>query len=333
MTDETDLEDHSHIPRPASIVTVKEFRKSQEASSSSQDLESDGSSVDSFDDESNNTRASVSCSSSSRILLPPLVSDDADSAEQLRKGVEQQRVEDVKFLEDKNDLCNLLNFQNYPGCHTIKSPVVGSRAAELLIVKKAMKFEAVLEKLQEAIYKDYFIYLIPIEKKDEADEIARELFLNYISKYTIYGCTERNIVEWCYSGMPGCTSNKVHIYDVENEWNTWRVHALVEARHGNHNEKYYRYLPPHIVAYHELMHVEETPHKAGEITGKENGNELLTVIKTIILLDIVYKKIYGVEEASEINYNQFIITNGTKISLGRFANFYREQEKKLGNCT
>ncbi len=64
--------------------------------------------------------------------------------------------------------------------------------------------------------------------------------------------------------------------------------------------------------------------------GGGNGNELLTTIKTIILLDTVYKKIHSLEETIEVDYNKFIDINGKKISLGRFANFYREQETKSG---
>lgn len=232
-------------------------------------------------------------------------------------------------IKEENPLCSSLNFQNEPGRHTIKSCVVGSRAEELLAVKKAMRVQSILAKLQEAIYKDTFIYLIPKEKKDEADEVARGLFLNYISKYSTHGCTEQNIVKWVRSGIPGCYSNKIMISDVENEWNTWFVDALVEERHGSCNEKYDKYLPPHIVAYHELMHVEETPLRAKESTQQQNGNELLTVIKTIILLDVVYKKIHDIDEAEEVDYSKSIDVNGTIIKLGRFANFYRKKESEL----
>lgn len=230
---------------------------------------------------------------------------------------------------DANELASRLNFQYRPGQHTLKSPVVGSRASELAAVKSAMKTESVLRRLQEAIYQGHFIYLIPNTKKDESDEVARELFLDYISKYSEYGCNEQNIVDWAYSGSPGCASNKAHIYDIENEWNTWRVAAIVEARHGDNNEQYGKYLPPHVVAYHELMHVEEIPLGARETFQGENGNELLTVVKTFILLDSVYKKIHGLDEAFEVDYGKYIEISGNKINLGRFANFYREKERKF----
>lgn len=231
---------------------------------------------------------------------------------------------ETELLED------LRNFRNSPGCHTIKSPVVGSRAIELLTVKQAMKSKPILANLEKSIYKGFFLYLIPTTKKNEADEVARELFLNYISKYATYGCTEKNIVDWCYTGLPGGASNKTSICEVENECNTWRVTATVEARHGTYNENYNNYLPPHVVAYHELMHVEETPLKARKLIFSENGAELLTVIKSFILLDTIYKKIHDIDEATEVDYNKFIDIEGTRINLGKFANFYREQEIKLG---
>lgn len=236
----------------------------------------------------------------------------------------------ISSLFKRTSLADQLNFQYHPGRHTVKSPVVATRAGELIAVKKAIRSEAVLAKLQDAIYKSEFIYLIPTSKKDQADAIAREIFLKYISKYASHGCTEKNIVDWTYSGMPGCASNKTHIYDLENAWNTWCVHVIVEGRHGKHNEEYGRYLPPHVVAYHEIMHAEETLLRARKIIDKENGIELLTTTKTIILVDTIYKKIHGISEAKEVDYNKFIVLNGRKIKLGRFANFYREQETKLG---
>lgn len=206
---------------------------------------------------------------------------------------------------------------------------MGSRALELSAVKDALLSVPVLAMLEASIYKSRLIYLIPLSKKDQADEIAREIFLNYISKYAPFGCNEQNIVDWSYSGAPGGASNKTLIYDIENPWNTWRVHVIVEGRHGDHNEKYNNYLPPHVVAYHELMHLEETPLKARDLPSK-NGDELLTTVRTFILLDLIYKKIHGLDEACEVDYGKSIEINGQKLGLGKFANFYRGLEKEHG---
>ncbi len=151
-----------------------------------------------------------------------------------------------------------------------------------------------------------------------------------IAKYAIHGCSEKNIVDWYYGGMPGAASNKTWLCDVKNKWNTWRVQAVVEGRHGSHNEKYGRYLPPHVVAYHELMHVEETSIYAKKSVQQEDGVELLTATKTIILLDFIYKKIHGLEDSFEVDYGMHIQISGKEIPLGLFANFYREQEARYG---
>jgi len=240
----------------------------------------------------------------------------------------QEPVEN-KSTEYSNQLSISLNFQNCPGRHTIKSPVVGTRSEELLAVQKAIRSLPVLANLQNSIYSvEGSIHIIPLNKKDEADEVARALFLDYISKYAAHGCTEQNIVKWCYTGLPGAASNKTLIYDVENEWNTWCVCAYVERRNGACNEAYGHYLPPHVVAYHELMHIEETPLQAKVTHQGQNGDELLTTIKTYLLLDHIYKKIHGLNESTEVDYGIHFEINGNKIGLGKFANFYREQELK-----
>ena len=211
-----------------------------------------------------------------------------------------------------------------PGRHNLHSPVAGSRADELREVQKMIRIEPVLEKLEKAIYEPENVFLIPIEKKAEADQIAKELFLNYIAKWQAAGYTEQNIVEWNEGNF---RAGVMSIYDVENEWNTWTLHARV-AEGGSLLEQDGQYLPPYVVAYHELMHVEETP-KCAKDEYPNKGDELLTTIKTIILQDHIYKKIHNLDETSEVDYGKFIGT----ISLGAFANFYRRQEAIHGTLS
>ncbi|MBX9744925.1 MAG: hypothetical protein K2X08_06930, partial [Chlamydiales bacterium] len=228
-----------------------------------------------------------------------------------------------------NSLEDSLNFLNAAGRHTRKSPVVGLRAEDLLAVKKAMSTHRVLAELETAIYQKKFLYLIPDNKKEEADSIAREIFLDYIAKYASHGCTEQNIVKWS-KVIGGATSSKTIIHDSENEYNIWSVETLVGIRSDKDNGKNGYYFPRHVAAYHELMHVEEIMKKASSAFEKEPGNELLTTIKTIVILDVIYKKVCGLDENVEIDYNKNIEIDGKLMSLGRFANFYREQEKKFG---
>ncbi len=149
-----------------------------------------------------------------------------------------------------------MNFDNMAGRHTFKSDVVAARFAELKLLKDKVETYPKLKDFEEAIYRPDSIYLIPAEKKVEAEEVAKRLFTEYVKRYESAGATIDNVVAWVNTGMPGAASNKMHIYDGENQWNTWALHAIIEDEGTVRRDKY---LPKYVVAYHELMHVEETP--------------------------------------------------------------------------
>ena len=54
-------------------------------------------------------------------------------------------------------------------------------------------------------------------------------------------------------------------------------------------------------------------------------------MKSIILLDEVYKIIHRVDLNEEVNYRKSIPSNKRKIPLGIFANFYRTLERQHGS--
>lgn len=253
--------------------------------------------------------------------------DWAPSIDEFKSMASQNTIGNTEA--ERSILEDSLNFPKHKGTHTVKSPAVGSRQEELKAIKKAIQSVKILSKLQEAIYAPKYIHLIPLDKKDEADAAAQKMFLNYISKYSEFGITEQNAVIWSKNGMPGCVSNKTIVYDLENQLNTWHAEVIVEARHGNFNEEFNHYLPPHVVAYHELMHLEELEPRCKD-GPTQNGDELLATIKTFILLDIVYKEIHGLPLESTVDYGKHIEIGCGKISLGAFANFYRQQEAKHG---
>ncbi len=234
--------------------------------------------------------------------------------------------------EQQAQLERTFNYPNEAGSHTRLSPVVGRRAAELQAVKQKMRATPILKELEKAIYKGELIHLVDPKKREAADRFAKGLFLPYISRYAEAGVTEENIVEWLPEEdhkLP--TSNKTFVYAVINEWNTWRVtiHVLGHHRVQCH-VKYGGYLPPYVVAYHEVMHAEETPKLVPESFQKEDGGELLTTIKTIILQDLVYKHTEGLSEEACVDYGKFVTIRGKSIPLGKFANFYRRLEQEKG---
>jgi len=188
--------------------------------------------------------------------------------------------------EDNRDLAALdtkFNYLNMPGRHSRQSAVVGTRAGELKKIMTVMDSPTgyVLHSFEKAIYKVKYMYIIPKSQRAAANKIAKEIFIEYIEKYQKDGVTEENSVNWCKSGLPGVASNKTWIYDDENRSNTWHLQVAVEADNGIHNEKYGCFFPPHIVALHEFMHVEETFKGNSKSTQDQPGREILTTTKPL----------------------------------------------------
>lgn len=251
--------------------------------------------------------------------------------------VEEEQVEE----EIENPLTDSLNFQNKPGNHTKKSPVVGSRAPELVAFKQAMSSHpgvlTDLDKIfsretsyKDGSYKDVF-YLIPLSEQAPADAWAEKLFSTYIAKYEKDGITAQNMINWT-EGF-SADSNKLFAYNLENPWNTWRLQPTVQPTdkgydHDN-NVRDGLYLPPHLIALNLVLQMEEMPLGADPSIQQEQGHELVANIQTLIFLDGIYKKMHGIEENSVVHYGHIDI-NGKQISLGEFANFYRELEATHG---
>lgn len=221
--------------------------------------------------------------------------------------------------------------QNYlysPGRHSLISPVVGSRVDEAELIDQNVKNSIVLRKYEEILYKSKNIYLIPIEDRQQASAIANKLYAEYIDKYSASGLTVDNAVDFINSDKPefvGAVSNKTYVNDIENEWNTWNAHVYVEAESGSFNEKFGKYLPPGVVAIHEIMHVEQTRKRSKDV-GQQPGDELLTTTKTIILLDQIYKEVKNIPTETIVDYGAEY-----ELPLGKIANYYRDLEKKYGN--
>lgn len=217
-----------------------------------------------------------------------------------------------------------LNFQKLPGNHTKNSPVVASRFGEIKMLREMVKTHPEFSVFESVLYTADNIYLIPAEKKEEAEELARQRLLEYINKYKSDGVTAENVVSWKKTGMAGFGTNKIWVHDTENRWNTWRVQVAVEDADNLVNGKC---LPKSAVAYHEVMHAEETPKGAPE---SYVMSEIVTTLKTIILIDEIYKKLFDVTLDTEVDYGREVAWNSQKIKLGRLANFYRDLEIKYG---
>lgn len=225
---------------------------------------------------------------------------------------------------NKDDLQSSQNYLCRPGYHSIKSVVAGSRAAELNAVKAMIKSDTTLKKLETSLYREENVELIPKECREVADEVASEMFSRYIDKYRHCGLNEKNAIRWSpWDFRQGVT----YVSDLENEWNTWHIQSIV-AKNGLLGKN--RYFPPGIVAYHELMHIEETPLFAPE-KYHQDGVELLTSLTTTMQLDEAFKKCKKLDLSTEVDYQKNLKIDDISIPIGKLANCYRILNKNFGS--
>lgn len=224
-----------------------------------------------------------------------------------------------------------LNYPYEPGRHTLRSPVVGTRFDEYEAVRVAMRETPALERFIDALYRPEHTHFIPFELKHEAEAYAQQRFQQYLGKYakTAPDLTIHNAVEIGRTFWLG----KTDVYDTENAWNTWCLHARVaaepEARNG-------LYLPMWVTAYHEFMHIEECLEgiSAAEFNrrAKHPSSEALTALTTLMLEDEVYKHVKAIPLDQEVTYRRFLTSpTGRTVDCGHIAHFYRQLGKQHMN--
>ncbi len=241
-----------------------------------------------------------------------------------------------------------LNYHNNPGYHTLRSPAAGSRSSELIGLRGLAPANPALPSFANALYQPEFVHLIPARQARRAEALSLEIFRRYLSRYPGSGLDENNAVGW---GKMDLT--RTYIASIENQYNTWSVQPIV---YNQTHMKGGRCLPRFIAAFHEFMHVEETPRgvamgwdaapppppaqAAGPVSSVqvaaggpsiESLSELMPTIMTIVLSDEVYKRLNNIPLNRAVNYGQSVQWDGHSVQLGRVANFYRSLIDRYGS--
>lgn len=229
-------------------------------------------------------------------------------------------------LSRKEELEISMNFLHYSGRHTVHSPVVGARANEIALIQDHLSKDSILAELEQVIYQARFLRIIPCSLHTQAEELAKRRFETYIQKYADFGLHSENAVAWGEYGL-----DRTYVYETENDWNTWCCFATVYRGSPETICKDGKYLPTYVVAYHEFMHVEETFKRQKNSEIPLEGMELLTTLKTMDLLDQIYKELHGIEAEETVDYHLSFTLRGKRWDLGHFVNLVRIFEEKYGS--
>jgi hypothetical protein len=255
-----------------------------------------------------------------------------------------------KSICDPNNRSSSFNFVCKPGFHSSKSPVTGSRAHELKAIKGMMKSEPILVKFESAMRNTPLLDCVITKQYEyEAENISKQILSDYLDKYRHCGVDESNVIRWIDNpkGMGGSGGGYVSTIRARdfNPPDDWHLAAVALSINDKAAEKLGVFLPRALVAYHEIMHVEETPKEYflcnlddlsflpfrddGDCDSR-NGVELIPTLQSYLLNDEVYKKSKGIDLTTEVDYQRNIIVAGHSIEFGKLTNFYRDLQAKYG---
>lgn len=271
------------------------------------------------------------------------------SSYQLSPDTQSTGADPIPTHSDKEILRKELRkeFSLNPGRYMPDSPILGLRTAELDKYAEFAKQHPAFIRFGHALYYGYphlpeydlsqggersrnTLNMIPLSLKEKADQIAKELYFEYCTRYYL---DPEKAVQWSNDvDREGVT----WVYDVENEWNTWNVHVYVETRGmllTGTDQSYYS--PPFLVALHELEHVERTkpfePKRQFTRTG-DSIHEIAPMLDQIIYQDTIYKHILSIPIEQEVYYSEKLPCNlGNNINLGLIANTFRRLKSLYGS--
>ncbi len=231
------------------------------------------------------------------------------------------------------------------GRHYERSPIVGVHAEELEAYETFALDNPALLRFGHALYFDNPLLpgstndseddgrstfkMIPIKLAEEADEVARQLYIDYCEQNNL---DPQTAISWSNGDfMPGVTWT--HEGNEYNSWNTMPYVEMAGMTITDDSGGYYN--PAYLVAIHELGHVERKEVGSPEVqptTLDSSMHEVATVLTGIINRDYIYKTINDISLDEVVEYPELLPTGiGEGVNLGLVANTFRELRDKHGS--
>jgi hypothetical protein len=265
-----------------------------------------------------------------------------DTHELLRLGVSLKKLLKYCASGAHARLGQVMSFA--PGHYDEQSPWVGRKAAGLRQLEERSTALPELVALSSALYADgsscssesgierrkelAHFRMIPSEFATQAEALAREELSLQMARQD-----PARPLEGVFEAS-GFRAGVTYIYDVDNSWNDWNIHVMVDPAGISLPAASFSpsawVVPPSLVALHELEHVARIRLREPEKTVASESSqghldELGPVIEQIVLQDKILKKIRGVPLESVETYPCTPVGPGDKpIQLGNMANHFRK---------
>lgn len=218
-----------------------------------------------------------------------------------------------------------VSLQPHPGHFDEKSPFLGEyvKFYAQLKQKKSNAFKVFCDALYNA---EARFQMIPPQDRTKADVLGEKMLIDELKKY---GTTPQETFDE-QGGFTCC----IVVYDVDNQWNDWNVHLLLNNDEWS-QENSDKYCPFGVVALHELGHIRQTTPGISQKTlldKTENSKfcELAPTIDSIVRQDEIYKNIHNIPMEEEVVYPNKVSIDGKSYNIGAIANYFRQVQKQYG---
>ena len=223
-----------------------------------------------------------------------------------------------------------------PGKYYVTDQIVGSSAEVTTTFAQLIKSKPIYLGFYKDLYegahsnfKPAALFMVPIEYADQAERLAKAQLEEFLS--TFGDLTADRALDFV-SDFRSMTS----LYEIENEWNTWSQHVLVERKDIKEYQDKLYILPWPTSGIHELRHVAQMPRhysSAKDILCNERtaAEELMNTTEQIVRNDRIMKVLMSSPDQSPIAYPLNIQTPSGKIALGEFAIKMRSMMQKYGD--
>lgn len=201
--------------------------------------------------------------------------------------------------------------------------ILGSTSIVFRQVLKKYQEDPAYLWLEEVLYTSDHFKMLPIENRQEVEKLA-DAFMNKRLKRR-FGWNQQQIDAFLQDADTSFSS-VTFCYDTNNEWNNWSVEVLL-LTDGIYDEENKELFPKSLCALHELLHVQDIfPGQQDTNSTEDPLIELSTTFQDIVLSDIIYKQLKGIDLLEVVSYPQ----KSKKVDYGKLAVFLHKMIQKYG---
>ena len=196
------------------------------------------------------------------------------------------------------------------------SNVLGAYAADFRELETKFGENLAYRWLSKVLYDENRFKMLPLDFRDEIEPLAWEML--YSLGEEKLGVSRDWMALFMSDALLESFRSVTFISDLDNPQNNWNVQVILAPIFSKEKGKYF---PVALCALHELLHVQNFfPGVLATEEVKDALTELPNSIQDIMLADILYKKVMGIDLMTEVKYPKV----NSPVDYGKLAVFFHK---------